>query len=124
MYVWAKDQKHDENSSSYLRQRNRNKRHQAETDVEHSVQWHKSVNENIFLPVHVNRTQFKHEDMFVPWKMKTENVISNDASVYLRYYHVFEEGELEKLCNLIEDVKILMSYYDQGNWCVIIQKIS
>lgn len=124
VYVWAKNQKHDENSSSYLRQRNRNKRHQIESNVEQSVQWHKSVDENISLPVHVNRTQFKHEDMFVPWIKKTDHVVSKDTSVYLRYYHVFDEGELEKLCNLIEDIKILSSYYDQGNWCVIMQKIS
>ena len=83
IYVWAKNQRHNENSSSYLRQRNRNKRHSTETNSEHSVQLQKSVNENVALPVHINRTQFKHEDMFVPWKMKTDDAVSKLSLIHI-----------------------------------------
>lgn len=73
------------------------------------------------LPIHVNRTQFKHKDILVPWKMK--NVQTNDnKSIFLRYYHVFDEKELEKMCSKISNIEILNSYYDEGNWCAIIRK--
>lgn len=43
--------------------------------------------------------------------------------VFHRYYHVFQQGELEQLCDLVAGVKLLSSYHDQGNWCVILEKV-
>lgn len=39
-----------------------------------------------------------------------------------RYYHVFKKGELE---DLIKDlpIKIVDTYYDHANWCVVIKKL-
>ena len=45
------------------------------------------------------------------------------ATIYHRYYHVFKKGELEELINEIPGLKILESYYDHANWCVILEKI-
>lgn len=42
--------------------------------------------------------------------------------VYHRYYHLFQQGELEQQCSQIPGVKVLSSYHDQGNWCVILEK--
>ncbi|XP_077397142.1 tRNA (carboxymethyluridine(34)-5-O)-methyltransferase alkbh8 isoform X1 [Festucalex cinctus] len=42
--------------------------------------------------------------------------------VFHRYYHVFQQGELEQLCMQVEGVKVQSSYHDQGNWCVILEK--
>ncbi|KAK7071547.1 Alkylated DNA repair protein alkB 8, partial [Halocaridina rubra] len=42
--------------------------------------------------------------------------------VFHRYYHVFKQSELESLCTKVEEVNILKSYYDEGNWCVIFEK--
>ncbi|XP_053111951.1 probable tRNA methyltransferase 9B isoform X3 [Hemicordylus capensis] len=46
-----------------------------------------------------------------------------DAKAFMRYYHVFREGEL---CSLLEEnvpeVQILSSSYDHGNWCIIVKK--
>ena len=42
--------------------------------------------------------------------------------VYHRYYHLFQQGELEQLCGQIPGIKVQSSYYDQGNWCVILEK--
>lgn len=43
-----------------------------------------------------------------------------------RFYHVFKHGELEMLieeaAKSINGIQILHSYYDHGNWCVIVQK--
>ncbi|XP_067000694.2 alkylated DNA repair protein alkB homolog 8 isoform X4 [Anabrus simplex] len=79
------------------------------------------------LPLHTNRTQFQHQDVLVPWKLKHGKVSSgqreDEVPTFYRYYHVFEEGELEQLCTLLTDINIVKSYYDQGNWCIILQKI-
>jgi alkylated DNA repair protein alkB homolog 8 len=119
IYVWAKNQEADRKKSSYLRQNKLNNRPPDE-NVKHTTQdvqieCLKNVGD-VALPIHTNRTQFQHQDMLVPWKLKTSE------STFLRFYHVFEEHELEKLCNDVSNIKVVQSYYDQGNWCVIFQK--
>ncbi|XP_044059506.1 alkylated DNA repair protein alkB homolog 8 [Siniperca chuatsi] len=47
---------------------------------------------------------------------------SSPAPVFHRYYHVFQQGELEQLCGQVAGVKVQSSYHDQGNWCVILEK--
>ncbi|NXJ03987.1 TRM9B methyltransferase, partial [Odontophorus gujanensis] len=46
-----------------------------------------------------------------------------DTKAFMRYYHVFREGEL---CSLIEEnvpeLLIVSSCYDHGNWCIIAEK--
>lgn len=112
IYVWARDQK-KENLSSYLKQNKLNFQPEGgEEDAELE-----QVGE-FGLPVHVNRTQFQHQDVLVPWKLRGEN-----ERVYQRYYHVFQEGELEQLLAKVEGLRLLHSYYDQGNWCIIAEKI-
>lgn len=78
------------------------------------------------LPVHENRTQFQHNDLLVPWKLrnKNENKLSDQPeNTLFRYYHVFEETELEDLCKEIPNFIIENSFYEEGNWCVICKKI-
>ncbi|KAG8523386.1 Alkylated DNA repair protein alkB-8 [Galemys pyrenaicus] len=90
---------------------------------------------NSRLPIHINRTSFHSQDLLVPWHFK-ENagkekpvepsgpLISHEPGpVFHRYYHVFSEGELEVACQTLSNVSILQSFYDQGNWCVILQKV-
>ncbi|XP_020040944.2 tRNA (carboxymethyluridine(34)-5-O)-methyltransferase ALKBH8 isoform X2 [Castor canadensis] len=89
---------------------------------------------NSELPVHTNRTSFHSQDVLVPWHLKGNSgkdkavepfgpVGSHDpSSIFHRYYHVFCDGELEAACQTLSNVSILKSYYDQGNWCVILQK--
>lgn len=76
------------------------------------------------LPVHENRTQFKYNDILVPWKMRYPGEKnSNDMeSVFYRFYHVFEEDELLDLCRQVPGIKIISSFKEDGNWCVIIMK--
>nr|XP_014424210.1 probable tRNA methyltransferase 9B isoform X1 [Pelodiscus sinensis] len=48
-----------------------------------------------------------------------------DTKAFMRYYHVFREGELS--CLLEENVPelhIISSCYDHGNWCIIAEKIA
>ncbi|NXI39665.1 ALKB8 protein, partial [Galbula dea] len=97
------------------------------------------------LPVHTNRTSFHSQDLLVPWhlkggtKKKGESVDTGlfpsgiqsqefkgsqeFSPVFHRYYHVFSEGELEAACRSLDCVRVQTSYYDQGNWCVVLEKL-
>ncbi|KFQ29801.1 PREDICTED: alkylated DNA repair protein alkB homolog 8, partial [Merops nubicus] len=92
------------------------------------------------LPVHTNRTSFHSQDLLVPWHLKSGTkkkgegvgtVLFPDGSkeskelspIFHRYYHVFCEGELEALCRSLDCVRVQKSYYDQGNWCVVLEKL-
>ncbi|KAK2519052.1 Alkbh8 [Columba guinea] len=92
------------------------------------------------LPVHTNRTSFHSQDLLVPWhlkggtKKKGESVDTASftagskesqelSPVFHRYYHVFCEGELEAACRSLDCVRVQKSYYDQGNWCVVLEKL-
>ena len=88
------------------------------------------VNSEIKLPIHMNRTPFVGQDVLVPFHAKS-SVSSNQAlkhekdsssSPSLRYYHVFKQGELDAMFKKIPAISILQSYYDRGNWCVVIGK--
>ncbi|XP_038213540.1 alkylated DNA repair protein alkB homolog 8 isoform X2 [Zerene cesonia] len=108
--VWAKDQK----KSNYIAPNKEN----SDTNVVTTVG-------GLNLPVHENRTQFQHSDLLVPWKLRQINdkKLSNETNAtFLRYYHVFEKGELDKLCDL-PDLVIEDSFYEEGNWCVICKKL-
>lgn len=77
------------------------------------------------LTVHVNKTEFKDQDLLVPWHLRkttSEGAVGEQKSVFYRFYHVFQEGELEKLVKKVQGVSLRKSYYDQGNWCVIFAK--
>lgn len=55
--------------------------------------------------------------------VRDQAIHGQDAKAFMRYYHVFREGEL---CSLLEEsvpeVQILSSSYDHGNWCIIAKK--
>jgi alkylated DNA repair protein alkB homolog 8 len=118
IYVWAKDQQKNNKKSTYLLQHQAKESEKPQVD---SVKFTIESNE-IHLPVHKNRTQFKDKDVLVPWKLKQKEIPQEQQKVFLRYYHVFEDGELEKLCRENPEVEIVKSYYDQGNHCVILKK--
>ncbi|XP_033216720.1 alkylated DNA repair protein alkB homolog 8 isoform X2 [Belonocnema kinseyi] len=107
IYVWAKEQTKDSVESTYLKSNCKTQgiREKGEKELF-----------GVTLTIHENRTEFTHSDNLVPWKRK-------GGGTFLRFYHVFKNGELEELCSdLPADIE--KSYYDQGNWCVILQKIN
>ncbi|XP_056416304.1 alkylated DNA repair protein alkB homolog 8 [Hyla sarda] len=132
VYVWAMEQEYKKNKSKYLKE--------GKTSSEAILQNAKSdqppPGSAAELPVHTNRTAFDSQDLLVPWHLKANNHAKNNeatnakvenqlvpGSVYHRYYHVFREGELEALCSRVSDVTVRHSYHDQGNWCVILEKL-
>ena len=42
--------------------------------------------------------------------------------VFKRYYHLFDEGELDELICQISDLTVEASFYDKSNWCCIFRK--
>lgn len=123
IYVWAKNQTKNNEKSSYLKQDRKNRTKDIVPEQKTDCV---TVENNISLPVHTNRKEFLHKDLLVPWKLKcndNKNEISSN-NVFLRFYHVFDEGELENLCCKINNIVVKHTYYDQGNWCVIIKRIS
>lgn len=120
IYVWAKDQQKDNKKTSYLLQHQRKDNDHLKSEEIATL----SIDETkIELPIHRNRTQFTHTNVLVPWKLKQKEVSHDQQKTFLRYYHVFEEGELEELCKECTHVEIVKSYYDQGNHCVILKKL-
>lgn len=88
--------------------------------------------------VNIKREVFEQQDLFVPWKFRggkqdktskdAENRTSGDideqttSNVYHRFYHVFKEGELLELCSRLSNAVTRETYYDRGNWCVVLEK--
>ncbi len=102
--VWAKEQEIENKKSTYITKT-------TKTCSVHTK--HENTDELI---IHTPRTEFQQADCLVPWSKPNEK--------FLRYYHVFVKNELEHLLSHIKQVKILNSYNDDGNWCVIFMKIA
>lgn len=64
------------------------------------------------------------------WKAVNERALvtqsgqeTGSGRAWLRYYHVFKEGELAELIeHHIPELHITHSYFDYANWCVIAEK--
>ncbi|XP_043263037.1 alkylated DNA repair protein alkB homolog 8 [Colletes gigas] len=108
IYVWAKEQEVDSMQTAYLKYNTTKKKNK-------SLYKQKLTEYGVTLPIHENRTKFTSTDMLVPWKRK-------GGGDFLRYYHVFQEDELAQLCSEVVGFIMKDIYYDQGNWCAILQK--
>ncbi|XP_028771912.1 tRNA (carboxymethyluridine(34)-5-O)-methyltransferase [Neltuma alba] len=80
------------------------------------------------------------QEYFVPWHLPYHRAEISGASahalatglatkddkkgavVYNRYYHVFREGELERLVSGINNAKVVEQFFDKSNWCIILEK--
>ena len=124
VYAWAQDQERDSTPSTYLQQGNRTDNGKITTKASAAA----DTDFPLVLPVHKNRTKFEHTDLLVPWKTTAKqkhepSSDQGDSTTYHRFYHVFEEGELEELVECVEGLRIAETYYDQGNWCAIFEKV-
>nr|GMD94076.1 alkylated DNA repair protein alkB homolog 8-like [Ipomoea batatas] len=82
----------------------------------------------------------EQQEYFVPWHLPYHRAEVSGASacalasglakkddkkgavVYNRYYHVFSEGELERLVSGLDKAVIVDRFYDKSNWCIILEK--
>lgn len=120
IYVWAFEQKRNGKKSVYITK----KTDSNEDESTGQIQCQQTVAGQ--LPVHQNRTAFQQQDMLVPWNSKNFKKSADqkeEKSVeQLRFYHLFKEGELEQLIDKIDNLQIVRSYFDNGNWAVIVRK--
>jgi alkylated DNA repair protein alkB family protein 8 len=144
--VWAKEQKYKEKESYYISVKNSKKQNPAAASVEKKDDEPDTSNSSA-PNVHKFGKEFEKKDVFVAWHCNTnaqkkkrskktseEGVDATDRpqqldereeekkQIYLRFYHVFENKELESLFNSVSDVQVIESFYEQGNWCVIFEK--
>ncbi|GLU16253.1 hypothetical protein SLE2022_326950 [Rubroshorea leprosula] len=80
------------------------------------------------------------QEYFVPWHLPYHRAEVSGASagalanglakkddkkgavVYSRYYHVFAEGELERLASGMDNAVVVDKFFDKSNWCIILEK--
>jgi SAM-dependent methyltransferase len=62
-----------------------------------------------------SKRKFTGGDTMVPFHMK-------DGTICERFYHIYNQGELEAEVQMALDSSDVQSFYDTGNWCVIIAK--
>ncbi|KAL8144331.1 hypothetical protein V2J09_017363 [Rumex salicifolius] len=80
------------------------------------------------------------QEYFVPWHLPYHRAEVSGASVteiasgfakkddkkgavvYNRYYHVFSQGELERLVSGMSNTVIVDRFFDKSNWCIVLEK--
>ncbi|CAD6190365.1 unnamed protein product [Caenorhabditis auriculariae] len=67
------------------------------------------------LKVHDGK-DFEQQDVLVPW------VIDQENKTFLRYYHVFREGEAEELMHSVDGCQMVSVEKEQGNYIFVFRK--
>lgn len=84
------------------------------------------------LYVHDGCNEFAQQDLLVPWNSKTKPTKgSGDTSAsvedknaqFLRYYHLFVDGELTELVTALPACVLKNVEFEEGNWIVMFEKI-
>jgi SAM-dependent methyltransferase len=88
-------------------------------------------------PRHGNRgrkmlaRRFEDRDMLVPWHLRSkkqgadsDQILGDTETVYMRFYHVYKEGELEDELSNVPGTRVVESFYDHQNWCAILERTS
>lgn len=127
--VWAKEQRDPETNrlADYVRSHRRSKNAKGLTETTEALTVLEPV-QNAHLPVHLPGTEFLATDMLVSWKKKSHKPADSDAILdcttpLLRYYHLFTKGELEALVKQVPCLRVENSFYEQGNWAVVVKKM-
>ncbi|CAI4230741.1 unnamed protein product [Auanema sp. JU1783] len=98
--VWSMDQ----SDSEYAKMRN----NKDETEVLESGTER--------LKIHDGKN-FAQQDVLVPWIIEAQN------ETFLRFYHVFREGEMEELINSVDGCRLESVEKEQGNYIAIFEKL-
>jgi tRNA (uracil-5-)-methyltransferase TRM9 len=64
-----------------------------------------------------SKRKFTTSDNFVSWGS------NKHQRVYNRFYHIFVEGELQQLLANLPNISIKESFYEHGNWGVVLTKL-
>ncbi|KVH98582.1 tRNA (carboxymethyluridine(34)-5-O)-methyltransferase [Cynara cardunculus var. scolymus] len=98
--------------------------------------------EDCFVGIENGDKTDQQQEYFVPWHLPYHRAEVSGASagalenglarkddnkgaiVYDRYYHVFGQGELERLVSGMKNAVIVDQFFDKSNWCVVLEKTS
>lgn len=58
------------------------------------------------------------------WQRPVHLDTVKQAVVFSRFYHVFEDGELDSLAEQLGDANVSDSFYDKDNWCIVLTKLN
>eukprot|EP00516_Mucochytrium_quahogii_P006195 CAMPEP_0203760512 /NCGR_PEP_ID=MMETSP0098-20131031/13781_1 /ASSEMBLY_ACC=CAM_ASM_000208 /TAXON_ID=96639 /ORGANISM=" , Strain NY0313808BC1" /LENGTH=407 /DNA_ID=CAMNT_0050654095 /DNA_START=154 /DNA_END=1377 /DNA_ORIENTATION=+ len=76
--------------------------------------------QDVLVPFHARKDKTKREQAEQVSHAREDS--SKNAFVFQRYCHVYVKGELEGLFACLDDCVVVDSYYDCGNWCVVVEK--
>lgn len=95
--------------------------------------WAKERPEPIYEPRKAKKMltrTFAEPDMLVPWHLREkkpgaakETVLGETIAVYRRYYHIYNQGELEDELSDVPNSRVVQSYFAHQNWCAIVEKL-
>ena len=63
------------------------------------------------------KREYPSQDSLIPWMYRGQ-----PDTVYQRYYHLFQKGELEQLAQSIGNVELVESVWDYDNWYCTFKK--
>ena len=76
----------------------------------------------IYIQVWMNKDEKDEQDRFLKWNLRKHFTKDGVEKLFYRYYHYFNNNELEELVSQNKDVKIVRSFIDFDNYGVIIEK--
>ncbi len=135
--VWAKEQKLNNKESFYISKKGGRAADETTEETGETGESTSKLDTN----VHNFGKEFRKSDLFVSWRYnpktgknekqrvdsenssETSSVKKDASEVFLRYYHIFENNELETLFDHVPNARLVESFYEQGNWCAIFEKI-
>ena len=130
IYVWAMEQETERN----LKESSHQIEMQTLMNMENNLYNLNNLNGNVLhttegnsrlkIEVSEGRNTFQQQDLLIPWHLKGEKRSEDkvEEKLFHRFYHVFIKGELEELCSHVHYVKVEDTYFDCGNWCIILRK--
>lgn len=95
-----------------------------EKSVEESLEALKKSQQEYFVPWHLpyHRAEVSGASASALASGLAKKDDRKGAVVYNRYYHVFSEGELERLASGVGNAMIVDRFFDKSNWCIVLQK--
>ena len=64
-----------------------------------------------------SKTQFTKQENLIEFKNPQKTMKE------YRYYYVFKKNELDNMVKTFQDIKIVKSFWEVGNWVMIIEKL-
>ncbi|GMS90723.1 hypothetical protein PENTCL1PPCAC_12898, partial [Pristionchus entomophagus] len=121
--VWSLEQ----GQSEYSKMRE----NRTENGEKKNEEERKEEKENGRLLVHDGR-EFVQQDLLVPWtisgkearkKREEEGKKEEEEETFLRFYHVFAEGELAELVQSVDGLRLESIELEQGNYVAVFERI-